>query len=267
MDRSDKPAHLAPEYAAQFRDGAVVAAYAARPPYPPELFAALKSLLPSDALALALELGCGTGDLTFGLAPHVAALHAIDPSPAMLRAAIARHTPVPGHVRLMLASAEAFRPRESFSLVVAAESLHWMDWSEVLPKIASWLTPDGVLAIVTARSFVGLPWAEPLRAWIAHYSTNRDYQPYDIVAELVQRGLFRELGRKRCSHVVSQTVDDYVESFHSRNGLSRERMSLAAATEFDAAVRALVLEHRPDGIVRDELMCSVVWGTPIAAER
>jgi hypothetical protein len=42
-----KPRHLAPEYAAQFGDEEVAAAYRYRPPYSPESFAILDSLLGS----------------------------------------------------------------------------------------------------------------------------------------------------------------------------------------------------------------------------
>ena len=36
------------------------------------------------------------------------------------------------NVRWHLATAESYEPAGTYSLVVAAESLHWMDWEEVL---------------------------------------------------------------------------------------------------------------------------------------
>lgn len=262
MSSAEKPRHLASDYATQFCDRSVVRAHAHRPPYPSKVFDALAALVP-DHKGSALELGCGSGDLTFGLAPHVKELVAVEVSPAMLQAAIRRHASVPHHVRLVLAPVEAFEPKEKFSLVVAAESLHWMDWHKVLPKIGRWLRHDGWLALVSVRQFVSLPWEAELRPLIAHYSTNQDYQPYDLVELLSAQGLFVEAGR---THAVAtafvQSVDSYVESFHSRNGFSRERMSADAANAFDDAVRTLVLRHSPSGEVRGDVAATVVWGRP-----
>ena len=85
----------------------------------------------------------------------------------------------------------------------------------------------------------------------------------DFVAELVQRGLFRELGRRRTASVaLEQSVDDYVESFHSRNGFSRERMTLASAAEFDAGVRAAVAPWARGGTIAARYSALVVWGRP-----
>jgi SAM-dependent methyltransferase len=262
MSSAPKPRHLTPDYATQFCDRSVVRAYDNRPPYPSRVFDALRALLPANK-GTALELGCGTGDLTFGLAPYVDELVAVEASPAMLAAAIRRHEGVPRHVRLVLAHAEAFRPRETFSLVVAAESLHWMDWASLLPNIARWLRHDGWLALVTTRSFVSLPWEHELRPLIARYSTNQDYQPYDLIEELGKRALFVEHGRALAVQpAFVQSVTAYVESFHSRNGFSRERMSADAAAAFDEAVRALVLRHSPSGEVRGDVAATVVWGRP-----
>jgi ubiquinone/menaquinone biosynthesis C-methylase UbiE len=262
MSGAPKPRHLTPDYATQFCDRSVVRAYVHRPPYPARVFDALRALLPTNK-GSALELGCGTGDLTFGLAPYVDELVAVESSPAMLSAAIRRHQSVPQHVRLVLAQAEAFEPREKFSLVVAAESLHWMDWANLLPNIARWLSHDGWLALVTTRSFVSLPWQDELHSVIARFSTNQDYQPYDLVDQLAQRELFVEVGRVLAvEHDFVQSVDAYVESFHSRNGFSRERMSAEAAATFDDVVRALVLRHSPSGEVRGDVAATVVWGRP-----
>jgi SAM-dependent methyltransferase len=262
MSSAEKPRHLASDYATQFCDRSVVRAYAARPPYPARVFHELRALLPPKK-GSALELGCGTGDLTFGLAPHVDELVAVESSPAMLAAAIGRHASVPRNVRLVLAHAEAFEPREKFALVVAAESLHWMDWAKLLPKIARWLKHNGWLALVTPRRLVALPWEAPLRELIARYSTNQDYQPYDLVDELAQRGLFVEHGRAHAVEpLFTQSLDAYVESFHSRNGFSRERMTAEAAGAFDQALRALVLAHDPSGQVGGEVAATVVWGRP-----
>jgi SAM-dependent methyltransferase len=264
MSSAEKPRHLAADYATQHCDRSVVRAYVHRPPYPAAVFDALCALLPTSK-PTALELGSGCGDLTFGLAPHVHELVAVELSPAMLQAAIRRHTSVPRHVRLVLAAVEAFEPKEKFSLVIAADSLHIMDWQKVLPKVGRWLTPDGWLALVSERQLVSLPWQAELHPLLARYATGQDDPPYDLVERLCARGLFTEVGRTRAVQPdYVQSVDSYVESFHAHDCFSRERMSAADATSFDAALRALVLRHDPSGEVRGEVVATVVWGKPTA---
>jgi SAM-dependent methyltransferase len=257
-----KPAHLSAEYAAQFTDRAVVAAYPARPPYPDEVFELLESLLPAGRTRV-LELGCGSGDLTLRLAPRVGELDALDVSAPMLEAARARAGASHPNVRWILGPAESFVASASYSGIVAGESLHWMDWDVVLPACAGWLGPDGVLAIVGARFLGPLPWQAEADALIRTHSTNRIFERTDLIEELTRRGLFRETGHRVTKPVaMEQSVADYVESFHSRNGFSRERMSAESAAAFDESLRAAALRHCPDGVVRAPLTARVVWGRP-----
>jgi trans-aconitate methyltransferase len=257
---SDKPTHLAPEFGAQFADQSVVDAYRARPPYPPGTVEFLAGLVtPADGAVL--ELGAGSGDLTLPLAPRVTRIDAVELSAPMLAAARARAAGTP-NVRWIAASAESFEPETRYGLAVAAESLHWMEWRVVLPKLARLLLPGAQLAIVV-RALEPLPWDDELGQLIATHSNNREFRSYDFVAELTQRGLFRVVGRHRTPSVsFAQSLDDYVESFHSRNGFSRERMTEGAAASFDEALRAAVLRHAPDGVVSLRSSATLTWGLP-----
>jgi len=161
--------------------------------------------------------------------------------------------------------AEAFPFEGPHSLVIAAESLHWMEWGVVLPKIARSLMPGAWLAIVSGRSLSDVPWSAELATLIARFSTNRDYRPYDLATELHRRGLFVEAGRRTTLPVAfKQSIDEYVESFHTRNGFSRQRMTIQAAAAFDRALNELVSGHCVDGTVRGETRAQVIWGTPLS---
>ncbi len=257
-----KLAHFSAEYAAQFADRAVVAAYATRPPYPEEVLEILESLLPPGQTRV-LELGCGSGDLSLRLAPRVGRLDALDVSEPMLERARARAGNCHANLTWISAPVESFTPSARYSQIVAAESLHWMDWEIVLPSCARWLDEPGRLAIVDGRILGPLPWDSELRALIAEHSTNRDFRHVDLIEELAKRDLFRELGRRRTAPIsIQQGADDYVESFHSRNGFSRERMSSDSALAFDRALRAAILHECPDGVVHASLTALVVWGQP-----
>jgi hypothetical protein len=57
-------------------------------------------------------------------------------------------------------------------------------------------------------------------------------------------------------------VAEYVESFHARNGLSRDRMDAGAADAFDEKLQALLHQHCPNGVVELQISGRVVWGKP-----
>lgn len=256
----DKPRHLQQAYGAQFCDPGVAEAYYTRPPYPPEVFGLLGGLIPAGERRV-LELGCGTGDLTLGLAPLAGQIDAVDPSAPMLRIAQARAAPGITNVRFIASSAEAFEYAGPYQLAVAAESLHWMDWKVVLPAVRAALAPGALLALVIDRQLGRLPWSTALLDVIARHSTSRDYRPYDIVAELTSRGLFHERGRRTTQPIAfAQPVADYIESFHSRNGFSRERMGAASAAAFDTELAALVAPHCAQDRIEAQLSTTVVWG-------
>ncbi|MDX1418083.1 MAG: class I SAM-dependent methyltransferase [Candidatus Promineifilaceae bacterium] len=261
MKKIEKPAHLQNKYGSQFQDESVATAYQSRPPYPPETFEILVSL--GNKTENILELGAGTGDLTIELARRVKHIDAVEPSAAMLKNAFNKADAQRDNLHWHQLPAERFSPIREYDLVCAGQSLHWMDWYVVLPKIAGWLVAGGFLAIVE-RQVIEHPWNQALYNLISHYSTNRDFVPYDLVSELTSRGLFREVGRQMTEPVAfEQTMEQYIESFHSRNGFSRERMEPEKAAEFDAAVRAIVEPYSRLGQIYGQVTGIIIWGHPL----
>jgi len=258
-----KPRHLSPAYAAQFGDEEVAAAYRHRPPYPPETFAILDSLFGSRPRTV-LELGAGTGDFTIGLAPLAESLIAVEPSRPMLERGVRRVAPLHAHVQWLAIAAEDHVFDRRYTAVVAAEAFHWLDWHRVLPRIATTLVASGGLFLVERALAAPLPWDADLRALIRTYSTNQDYAPCDTATELEARRLVVVGGRARTGTVVHpQHVDDYVESFHSRNGFSRARLTSERAQEFDERLTILVRRHCPDDVVRLPVQARIAWGRPL----
>jgi SAM-dependent methyltransferase len=258
-----KPAHLSAEYAAQFGDEAIAAAYQHRPPYPAEAFAIVESLLGARPRRV-LELGAGTGDFTIGLAGCVDHLIAVEPSRPMLERGRRRPGAASAHVEWLAVAAEDYAFDRQYSAVVAAEAFHWLDWHRVLPRLAERLAPDGQLVLVQRALAEALPWDPALRILIREFSTNREYVPYDTASELQARGLFTIGGRARTGAVRHrQSIDGYVESFHSRNGFSRARLPAERARAFDDELRTLLGRHCPDDTVVLPVEARIVWGRPI----
>ncbi len=255
-----KPPHLAPEFAAQFGDASVVAAYHHRPPYPPQVIDHLLSL--RVAPGRVLDAGAGTGEIARALARRGVQVDALDPSAAMLE----RGRQLPGGDHPLLTwirgTAEEAALHPPYGLITTAASLHWMAWEIVLPRFRELLAPRGVLAIVEQRQGPR-PWDAALGEVIARYSLTRFYRPYDLVTELEQRALFHPRGQVQTDPVTfSQLLADYVESFHARNGFSRDRMAAEDAAVFDAEAERLVRPFSENGVVTLEVSGLVAWGHP-----
>lgn len=262
MDDGTKPDHLGPNYAAQFQDASVVDAYQYRPPYPPETFSILTDLM-VDRPRRVLDLGCGRGEIARQLVLQVDQVDAIDWSSAMIRAG--RQLPGGDDPRLLwiCSRAEEAPLRPPYSLITAGSSLHWMNWDVLFFRLATALTARGYLAIVDLDSEPA-PWDEELTSLIRSFSTNQAFRPYRLVDEPDKRGLFETAGLCKTAAVpFSQTVEEFVESIHSRNGFSRQRMTKEAALAFDNRVRELVSPYTVNEELQLMAAAVIVWGRPL----
>ncbi len=265
MDRptpAPKPKHLCPEYGEQFSDRSVAAAYRFRPSYPDELFEMLVSLVGTPRYVL--DAGCGTGLVARPLARYVDRIDAVDISAAMIE----EGKRLPGgenpRIRWLLGGMEVAPIEPPYALVTAGASLHWMEWDVVLPLFARGLMPGAYLAIADVSTLPN-PWDAQVQQAIDIHSTNRDYQPTKLLDELQSRRLFKLVGQRStnpCPFV--QPIEHYIESFHARNGFSRQRMTLEAAAAFDEEVRRAVTPHAENGLLTLHTRIHIIWGHPLS---
>ncbi len=260
-----KPKHLGPEYAAQFKDRSVVQAYHLRPPYPAETFEILASLI-TDEPRTVLDVGCGTGEVARRLLDIVERVDAVDFSYEMIE----RGKRLPGgdcpNLNWIYGPVEEVPLSPPYALITAGSSLHWMEWDVVFPRFREVLTPRGFVAILSTGAGAPTPWSGELGKIIRRYSTNQGFPQsgfsiFSLVEELEVRRLFRKVGEKRTAPVTfAQAVDDFVESFHSMNGFSRERMSREMASAFDAEVKNLISKFSREGKVEQQVVGEIIWG-------
>jgi hypothetical protein len=59
-----------------------------------------------------------------------------------------------------------------------------------------------------------------------------------------------------------QSLDEYIESYHSRSGFSRARMGATKAAAFDEEAHQLLRSVYGDGTLTLRVTGSVVWGFP-----
>jgi trans-aconitate methyltransferase len=239
----------------------MVEAYKYRAPYPDEVFDILASLIPTGPRRV-LDVGCGTGEIARSLVSRVEWVDAVDFSEAMLEEA--RRLPHGDDPRIhwIYGKVEEVALDPPYALITAGASLHWMEWSSVLPRFSRLLTQGGYLAIIEQETTPS-PWDHNMRELVQRYSTNKEFQAYDLVEELEKRGLFERIGEKRTQPMpFVESVDDYIESYHSRNGFSKDWMPVGDARAFDAEAKQRLMAIYPNGTISFEVAGTIAWGIP-----
>jgi len=252
--------------AGRFQDQSVVDRYHLRPTYPPETFTIFNELI-VDEPRVVLDVGCGTGNVARPLAEYVERIDAVDLSLPMLE----RARTLPGgdspKIRWWHGRAEVVETQPPYALVTAGESLHWMDWDVVLPRLVGVLTPHGMLAIAFVEEQPA-PWSKGCAQIKQRFTNNPAYQPFDWVAELEKERLFQQLGYRLTAPVsVSQTVEDYIAAQHSRSTLSLDTMTAEQATQFDREMQALLMPFAQNGLLTFSVVGGMRWGKPKSGER
>lgn len=259
-----KPDFFGPQHAARFQDQSVVDRYHLRPVCPPETFPMLARLI-SDEPRAVLDVGCGTGDVARNLLNYVERIDAVDISLPMME----KGKSLPGgdspKIRWLHGQAEDVELDPPYALVTAGQSIHWLDWHIVFPRLQQALTPRGFLAILGPEELPP-PWANSLRATIKRYSTNQGYKPIDLIAELEQRRLFQKAGEIQTSAVpFRQPVNEYIEAYHAKSSLSRDHMTREAAAAFDREMREMLAQYANAGEITVQVVGHIVWGKPLGA--
>jgi len=119
-----------------------------RPAYPDELVDQACQVAGIGSGAHVLEVGCGSGQLTRGLAARGLHVTAIEPGKSLV--ALARQNlEGAGEVEFVNAQFEdASLPRERFRAVFSASAFHWVDPKVSWQRAADVLVPGGTLALV-----------------------------------------------------------------------------------------------------------------------
>ena len=163
----------------------------ARPAYPAPVLDFVVATAGLNAGSTALEIGCGTGQLTEGLARRGLRVTAIDLGPALIDRA--RRRPGCADISFQVTAFEDLAAADaSFDLIISAAAFHWIDPQVAFGKSARLLRPGGWLALLgTAEEYddpVG-PALDDL--WIRHGDTGGAWQRRPSDPEVVAAtGLF-----------------------------------------------------------------------------
>jgi SAM-dependent methyltransferase len=195
----------------------------ARPAYPDELYADLRTLTGIEPPANLLEVGCGTGKATLPLARTGFRITAVELGDALAAEARRNLAAFPG-VSVITSSFEEWEPPPGalFDLVYAATAWKWVDPEVGYAKAAALLPPGGHLAVWAAdHAFPagfdpffteiqkvydaigegdGAPWPPPLP----------EEQPDPAAAAFASSGHFEVVGTRRHVWAVRYTAEDYL---------------------------------------------------------
>jgi SAM-dependent methyltransferase len=116
---------------------------AARPRYPPALFAWLAGL--SARRRLAWDAGCGNGQASRALADHFSQVYATDPSAEQ----VANAEPAPNIVYAVEPAEQCGLGDACADLACVAQAMHWFDVPRFQAEVHRVLRPDGVFAAWT----------------------------------------------------------------------------------------------------------------------
>lgn len=121
---------------------------AGRPNYAPSLIWIVKEHLHLTDRHRLLDLGCGPGWLGIAFAPFVGAVVAVDPEPAMLKAA--HDAAAEAGVRIELMEGSSYDLGSHLGrchVVTIGRAFHWMDRADTLRRLDALIEPDGALIL------------------------------------------------------------------------------------------------------------------------
>ena len=192
-----------------------------------------------------LDLGCGPGFIANAIAPHVAEVLGLDPSPNMIDAARTHAAP---NARFEVGSSEGLGAVQApVQLVTIGRAFHWMDRPQTLADLDPLIAPGGAIALLNDR-IVDAPmnqWWRDFNAVAKSFAVMDDYNQHRASDVWVPH---EEL-------LISSVFDDLrsitVYQIHEWNfeRLLRNTLSRSATTE------ALLGDARPamEAAMRDAL--------------
>lgn len=257
-----KPESWSKERARSFLDQDTVKAYRLRAPYPDETFRILRELI-KDEPRHVLDVGCGTGAVARNILNFVDRVDALDPSAAMIEEGKKMPRGDSPKICWILGNAEDVELNPPYAQIVAAMSIHWLDWNVVMERFGRMLTPEGYFVIIY-NSFGSLPWEEELRA-LRRRTRGYEYpRPTGAAGELEKAGLFTICGERETAPVIfRQKIEDYIEQFHSRSDMARVKMGTKAAAEFDKNLRELLTRYVSNDTMELKVHAQITWGKPV----
>lgn len=128
-----------------------------RPSYPRELYQTVFGYANVKPGTQALEIGIGTGHATEPFLQRGASVTAVEIGARLAEFSRERFKAYPAFRVIVSAFEDISAPDNSFDLIYAASSFHWIPEETGYPKAYALLKPEGALALFWNRHFVNKP--------------------------------------------------------------------------------------------------------------
>lgn len=252
----------------EFRETDAARSYRFRPPYPPEIFDFLPTLVPKhDRL---LDVGCGPGKIAIPLADRFSKVVALDPSGAMIEEGKTCDASHHKNIEWLENRLEKFETEGYFDLVTAGSSIHWVALEEAFPKLAKW---TDVIAVISGDEPDPPPcgptnWKKFLTRWLGTMAAETPnvrhaYDRHALSTEAKRHETWIRLeGRMKFRFEFIQSISDFVEGQHSRATWSRAAMGSDLTRSFDNELERLMTPYSKDGFLELAIETEVAWGKP-----
>lgn len=151
---------------------------------------------------------------------------------------------------------------KKYSLIVAGDSIHWMDWETIFPKFKRILSKEGYLVLVTRQEKTD--WDALLLELIKRYSLIKNFKSIDL-PNLLQINhywkIIDEFSAKPIKYEIN--LEDYIQSFHSRTSLAINDMDKKERVKFDEGIREISLPFSKNKNITLSSISKMTWGIPL----
>jgi SAM-dependent methyltransferase len=226
-----------------FQAQLVVDNYRFRPPYPDQLFRTLIASAPQGSRLL--DLGCGPGKIARHLSPFFEHIVAVDPSEAMLALAVSLENGDASNIAWVQGNAEdANLGSEQFELVVAANSIHWMEPDRLFGKLQKHVAEDHAIAVVSGDDAHDPPWRADWVEFLVKWIPIATGEPFDLQRKTSEWSAWKkhvdiEFAETFISAPLTQRVSEFIACQHSRDAFAPSRLQ-GRMEEFDRELRELL---------------------------
>jgi len=241
-----------------------------RVPYPPELIAHIVSHFELDGTGRLLDLGCGPGTLALPLARYFESVLALDVNAEMI--AQGQRLSTADNVSWQVMQAEEISAElGTFRVVTCGSSFHWMDRDLVLARVREMLEPERGIALAGGvAGWLDGPedWHKVVTAVVRRYLGKRRRAggtKFKAVSERFEQMLPRNGWRVEFNrdypHEQEWDIDGVIGHLWSTSFAGRPLFGDRAG-EFEADLRAKLIDFHPDGRFRETGVFGLVCGRP-----
>lgn len=223
---------------------------------------------------LALDLGCGTGQVAVPLSRYTDAVLAVDPEPNMLAGLRARLAVAEAENVLPVLAADRELPviatmfGASLGAVTVGNALHWMDSARVFAQSRALLRVGGALIIISQGPPMWLAdsaWSRELRVYLEKWTG----EAVDAMCGTNRAALDqRASGLRRCGYarveVVEHTYENEVDLTyvvgHLRSAMSESTLPPEREAEFEAGLNDALGPHLQHGPLIERIEATALIG-------